>query len=54
MRLREAVVLGAVLAGFAAPTIAQDLSGPKKGDHVTAFDVNDITGPNKGKQLCYV
>lgn len=24
------------------------------GDSTPAFDVLDVTGPNKGKQLCYV
>jgi hypothetical protein len=28
-------------------------SGQKVGDHVSPFDVEDITGPNKGNTLCY-
>lgn len=28
-------------------------SGLKAGSSVPAFQVRDITGPNKGKQLCY-
>jgi len=28
-------------------------SGPQCGEAVTPFQVKDITGPNKGKQLCY-
>lgn len=29
-------------------------SGPQPGDTPSAFDVEDVTGPNKGKTLCYV
>jgi hypothetical protein len=28
-------------------------SGLKVGDSVNPFNVDDITGPNKGKTLCY-
>ena len=28
-------------------------SGLKVGDSVSPFDVDDITGPNKGQTLCY-
>lgn len=28
-------------------------SGLKPGEFVSPFDVDDITGPNKGKTLCY-
>ena len=28
-------------------------SGCKKGEGVPAFQVKDVTGPSKGKQLCY-
>jgi hypothetical protein len=28
-------------------------SGLKVGEAVNAFNVDDITGPNKGKTLCY-
>ena len=52
MRLRAALTLAA--AAFVVPAIAGDKSGPEVGAHVTAFDVEDITGPNKGKTLCYV
>ncbi len=38
-----------------APVLADEVtSGPKEGAHVSAFHVHDITGPNKGKALCYV
>jgi len=29
-------------------------SGLKPGASTAAFDVVDVSGPNKGKQLCYV
>jgi hypothetical protein len=29
-------------------------SGLKTGDHMTAFDVRDVSGPAKGQTLCYV
>ncbi|MGH9362855.1 MAG: hypothetical protein ACRD2T_13155 [Thermoanaerobaculia bacterium] len=29
-------------------------SGLQPGDKTTPFNVRDITGPNKGKSLCYV
>ena len=56
MRFRTHV-LAAVLAlpAFVAPAVAGDrTSGPKVGEGVSAFDVHDVTGPNKGKTLCYV
>jgi hypothetical protein len=43
-----------VAAALALPAIAADRSGPEVGSHVSAFDVEDVTGPNKGKTLCYV
>ena len=49
---------GALAVAFvaAAAALAGDRpkSGPQEGGHVGAFDVRDITGPNKGKTLCYV
>ncbi len=41
------VVVGTGLAGDAVE------SGLKVGEHVNAFLVDDITGPNKGTTLCY-
>jgi predicted transporter len=41
------VVVGSSLAGEAVQ------SGLKIGDPVMPFLVDDITGPNKGKTLCY-
>jgi hypothetical protein len=39
--------VGAILAGDAVE------SGLKPGEMVSPFDVNDVTGPNKGQTLCY-
>ena len=57
MRLRSAlgisavvvsiVTVGAIHAGDAVQ------SGLKPGESVSPFDVDDVTGPNKGTTLCY-
>jgi hypothetical protein len=39
-----------VTAAIAAPKVE---SGLKPGEGGGAFDVVDVSGPNKGKQLCY-
>jgi hypothetical protein len=41
------IMVGASLAGEPVK------SGQAVGDKVSPFDVEDITGPNKGKTLCY-
>lgn len=41
------VLVGTSLGGDAVP------SGQPAGDPVSPFDVLDVTGPNKGKTLCY-
>jgi hypothetical protein len=41
------IVVGTSLAGDAVQ------SGLKPGEFVRPFDVDDVTGPNKGKTLCY-
>jgi hypothetical protein len=41
------ILVGASLAGEPVK------SGQAVGDPVSPFDVDDITGPNKGKTLCY-
>jgi hypothetical protein len=41
------VMVGACLAGDAVQ------SGLKVGEPVNPFQVDDITGPNKGTSLCY-
>ncbi len=56
MRTRT-YVLAAMLSlpAVVAPAVAGDrTSGPKVGEGVSAFDVHDVTGPSKGKTLCYV
>ncbi|MFQ5733528.1 MAG: hypothetical protein ACE5KM_16440 [Planctomycetaceae bacterium] len=41
-------------AMIAAPAFAAELeSGLQIGDRAGPFNVNDCTGPNKGKSLCY-
>ena len=41
------MVMGTSLAGDAVQ------SGLKPGESVNPFDVEDVTGPNKGTTLCY-
>jgi hypothetical protein len=41
------IVVGTTLAGDAVK------SGLKPGEPVNPFNVEDVTGPNKGKTLCY-
>jgi hypothetical protein len=43
----SAILLGTSFAGDAVP------SGLKPGGFVSPFDVEDVTGPNKGTTLCY-
>ena len=57
MRIRfakcvPAVVVSIVMVGIALAGDAVK-SGVKPGESVNAFNVDDITGPNKGKTLCY-
>jgi hypothetical protein len=50
--LAPTVALLCVAAGAVA--LAEDLkSGLQLGEHAGAYNVKDITGPNKGKSLCY-
>jgi hypothetical protein len=57
MRLRIAVGISAVVVAIGAvgTSLAGDAveSGLKIGEFVNPFNVDDITGPNKGKTLCY-
>lgn len=48
----SALVVSAFVVGT---TCAADAprSGLQVGENAPAFDVRDITGPNKGKTLCY-
>lgn len=41
------VMVGAIHAGDAVQ------SGLKPGEFASPFDVDDVTGPNKGRTLCY-
>ncbi len=49
-----AVVLGLALLGARVAACADDQVGPAIGESAGTFDVVDVTGPNKGKTLCYV
>lgn len=42
----------ALVAGLGAAEALK--SGLQSGDRTTPFQTRDITGPNKGKSLCYV
>jgi hypothetical protein len=59
VHLRRAVFgLGAaLLCALAVPALRAE-DAPKSGfqvnDRTPPFDVVDVSGPNKGKQLCYV
>jgi len=57
MRFRLAWGLPAVVASIVmvGTSRAGDpvKSGQEAGEFVVPFDVDDITGPNKGKTLCY-
>jgi hypothetical protein len=57
MRLKFAVGISAVAVSIAVvgTSIAGDAvdSGLKVGESVNPFQVDDITGPNKGTTLCY-
>lgn len=47
-------ILSALVVASAGIVFAADVeSGLKVGDTVGAYNVKDITGPNKGKSLCY-
>jgi hypothetical protein len=48
-----AIAAGLIAVGAAAAG-ERLKSGPQAGERTTAFDVQDVTGPNKGKTLCYV
>jgi hypothetical protein len=57
MRLRFATGISAVAVSIVmvGTTLAGDAvqSGLKVGESVNPFQVDDITGPNKGTSLCY-
>lgn len=43
----------ATVGMLAASAFAAVDSGLKPGTPATPFDIVDVSGPNKGKQLCY-
>jgi hypothetical protein len=57
MRLRSAKGISAMVVSIfvVGTSLAGDAvqSGLKPGEPVNPFDVQDVTGPNKGKTLCY-
>jgi len=48
----SAVVVSIVMVGISLAGDAVE-SGLKAGESVSPFNVDDITGPNKGTTLCY-
>jgi hypothetical protein len=55
--LRAALVLvaaGLGAWGAAAGAEEKPTSGPAVGSDTATFAVQDVTGPAKGKQLCYI
>src|SRR5262245_25795263 len=46
-------IAGVSLMAAGAAIAADMVSGLKPGANVGAFQVVDVSGPNKGKQLCY-
>ena len=54
MKLKFGLAIAALGMVAAAAFAADVKSGLQVGEGTSAFDVVDITGPNKGKQLCYV
>ena len=57
MRFRFATGISAVMVSIviAGTGLGGDAvkSGQKAGESVSPFDVEDVTGPNKGTTLCY-
>jgi len=48
-----ALLVAATVVVATAPAGDDLQSGVQVGDFAAPFDVKDITGPNKGKTLCY-
>lgn len=51
--MNRLLVSSACVLIFAAGAAAEVKSGLQPGDRAGAYNVKDITGPNKGKSLCY-
>jgi hypothetical protein len=47
------LVLSAGSLAAATGQTGSKKSGPEAGEFVSPFDVYDVTGPNKGTELCY-
>ena len=54
MRHLTLVAVGLLVACHSVRVSAEELkSGLQPGDSAGAFNVKDVTGPRKGKSLCY-
>jgi hypothetical protein len=54
MRAFHLAAAGLLVLGTSVGASAEELnSGLQPGDTAAAFNVKDITGPRKGKSLCY-
>lgn len=54
MRRTIVPMLGLVIAAFATASSAEEVkSGLQVGERTSPYNVKDITGPNKGRSLCY-
>ena len=57
MRLKFAMAASAMVVSIVMMGTARAgdelKSGPSMGENVSPFDIEDVTGPNKGKTLCY-
>ncbi|MCC2671203.1 MAG: hypothetical protein K0Q72_3674 [Armatimonadetes bacterium] len=52
--LKQTVLTFMAAGALGATAFAADVtSGLQPGDKATVFQVVDVSGPNKGKQLCY-
>ena len=51
--MNRLILSSACLFIFAATASAEVKSGLQPGDRAGVFNVKDITGPYKGKSLCY-
>ena len=52
--LKHAFMTALTVGALGVTAFAADVSsGLKPGDKASFFEVVDVTGPNKGKQLCY-
>ena len=52
--MRAVCIIGLVACALTLPAAEKGKSGVAVGESVSPFEVKDITGPNKGKEVCYV